>query len=71
MLWFFKRGQAQLRCEIRQALDRPGFELVCTSPDDQVHLEYAREPADLTTRRDELEKRLHNDGWKRLDRETP
>lgn len=71
VLWFFQRGGARLRCEIRRALGRPGFELVWTSADGQVRVEYSEDPTVLSTRRQALEEQLRLDGWKRIDRVTP
>jgi hypothetical protein len=71
VLWFFQRGSGRLRCEIRRALGRSGFELVWTSTDGQVRVEYSDDPAALSTRREQLEKQLRQDGWKRVDRVTP
>ncbi len=71
MLWFFERGDERLQCEIRPAAEGTGFELVWTSPDGQVHTEHGDDPAVLTERRRELEKKLELDGWKRVGRVTP
>lgn len=71
MLWFFERAGVRLQCEIRPCGDVPGFELVWTAPDGQVHVERSEDPATLTQRRRELEDRLKLDGWKRVGRETP
>jgi hypothetical protein len=71
VLWFFQRGGARLRCEIRRALNRPGFELVWTGSDGQVRVEYSDDAAPLSGRRHELEDKLRRAGWKRVGRVTP
>ena len=71
VLWFFQREDDRLRCEIRRALGRPGFELLWTSTDGQVRVEYADDPTVLTARRQTLEDQLRLDGWEPVDHATP
>ena len=69
MLWIFERASEQLQCEIRLA-EGEGFELVWTQ-DGATRVEHFASVDDATARRREMDKKLKEDGWKRIGRETP
>ena len=71
MIWFFERPGERLQCEIRQAASGPGYELVWTSSDGQMHVEISDDPSELIRRRRALEHWLKLDGWTRPGRVTP
>lgn len=71
MIWFFERGEQRVQCEIRQAADGSGLELLWTTPDGETHIERGESEADINERRRILEERLALEGWTRVGRVTP
>lgn len=71
MIWFFERPGERLQCEIRQSSCGSGFELVWTSSDGRVHVEWSDDPSELLQRRRAIENWLKLDGWVRPGRVTP
>ena len=64
MFYFFRRGDARLRCEVRSDWDGDGYELVIDRTDAMVHIERFRAARDLNQRWTELEEGLLRDGWR-------
>ena len=62
MLYFFRRAEDVIKCEIRLDWDGDGYELVIEAPDD-VRVERFRESSELNERWAELERQLAGDGW--------
>jgi hypothetical protein len=62
MLYFFRRAEDVIKCEIRLDWDGDGYELVIEAPHD-VRVERFREPTALNERWAELERQLAGDGW--------
>lgn len=63
MFYFFRRGDAVIRCEVRADWNRDGYELVIDRHDSMVCVERFRGAGDLNRRWIEVEDRLIRDGW--------
>ncbi len=63
MVWFFERRGQYLRCEVRQALEGPAYELRVRYPDAQTQVERIQNPTVLIERIKETQGRLCHDGW--------
>jgi hypothetical protein len=64
MFYFFRRGTAVIRCEVRADWDRDGYELVIDRNDSMVRVEQFRGVRELNQRWTEFEGRLIRDGWR-------
>jgi len=72
MFYFFRRGEARLRCEVRTDPQGYGYELVIEPPDQVVRVERFEEPDSLNRRWLTVERSLRQDGWYAPgDREAP
>ena len=63
MFYFFRRGEASVRCEVRSDSDGTGYELVVDRPDAMVTIERFVAPPDLNRRWREIERTLNREGW--------
>ncbi len=63
MFYFFSRGGARLRCEVRTDPRGDGYELVIEPPDAVVRVERFEEPDSLNRRWVTVERMLRQDGW--------
>lgn len=63
MVWFFKRGAAQIDVEVHRHLQRGGYTLEVTFPDGTERIEHFDDPARLVTRTLAVQQRLIEDGW--------
>jgi hypothetical protein len=63
MFYFFRRGPATLRCEVRADSNGEGYELIVDRPDAMVSVERFGEPPALNRRWSELERTLLREGW--------
>jgi hypothetical protein len=63
MFYFFRRGTAVIRCEVRAHWNRDGYELVIDRDDSMVRVERFRDARELNQRWAEFEGRLISDGW--------
>lgn len=64
MLYFFRRGEALIRCEVRTGWDRDGYELVIERSGSMTRVERFHGASDLNQRWAELEGRLLSGGWR-------
>ena len=64
MFYFFRRGTATVRCEVRTDSDGQGYELVVERPDAMVSVERFVEPPALNRRWTEVERTLLREGWR-------
>lgn len=64
MFYFFRRGDARLRCEVRTDPQGYGYELVIEPADAVVRVERFEEPDSLTRRWLSVERMLRQDGWR-------
>lgn len=63
MFYFFRRGGAVVRCEVRPNGDGQGYELIVDRPDAMVTVERFVAPPDLNRRWQEVERTLVREGW--------
>ena len=63
MFYFFRRGAARIRCEVRTDSDGHGYELVVDRPDAMVSVERFGGPPELNRRWLEIERTLLREGW--------
>jgi hypothetical protein len=63
MFYFFRRGAARIRCEVRADSSGLGYELVVDRPDAMVSVERFEEPPELNRRWSEIERTLLREGW--------
>ncbi len=63
MFYFFRRGDASIRCEVRTDADGRGYELIVDRPDAMVSLERFGAPPELNRRWREIERSLIREGW--------
>ena len=63
MYYFFRRGLARLKCEVRFDTSGNGYELVVDRPDGMVEVESFDAPPALNRRWQELERCLQREGW--------
>jgi len=63
MLYFFRRGGASIRCEVRTDAEGNGYELIIDRPDVMVSVERFVAPPDLNRRWREIERSLIREGW--------
>jgi hypothetical protein len=63
MFYFFRRGGASVRCEVRSDSEGQGYELIVDRPDAMVSVEHFIAPPDLNRRWQELERTLLREGW--------
>lgn len=64
MFYFFRRGEAQIRCEVRTDWNGEGYELVIDRTDSMVQVERFRGAGELNRRWTEFEGMLLRDGWR-------
>lgn len=63
MFYFFRRGAARIRCEVRTDAGGEGYELIVDRPDAMVMVERFGAPPELNRRWRELERTLIREGW--------
>jgi len=63
MFYFFRRGAASIRCEVRTDAGGEGYELIVDRPDAMVSVERFGAPPELNRRWREIEARLISEGW--------
>ena len=63
MFYFFRRGGASLRCEVRPDSEGNGYELIVDRPDAMVSVERFVASPDLNRRWREIEQTLNREGW--------
>jgi len=63
MFYFFRRGGATIRCEVRSDSDGNGYELIVDRPDAMVTVESFGAPPELNRRWREIERTLIREGW--------
>jgi hypothetical protein len=63
MFYFFRRGAASIRCEVRADSAGQGYELVVDRPDAMISIERFLAPPDLNRRWREIERMLIREGW--------
>jgi len=64
MFWFFRRGDALIRCEVRADWNREGYELVIDRTDAMVRVERFPGARELNQRWLEFEDGLIKSGWR-------
>lgn len=63
MFYFFQRGNETVQCEVRAAVDGPGYEIVITEPDGTERLETFSTSEEVHARWVELHRRFADEGW--------
>jgi hypothetical protein len=63
MFYFFRRGAASIRCEVRPESEGNGYELIVDRPDAMVSVERFGAPPELNQRWREIERTLLREGW--------
>ena len=63
VFYFFRRGAASIRCEVRSDSDGNGYELIVDRPDAMVSVERFGAPPELNRRWREIERTLIREGW--------
>jgi hypothetical protein len=63
VFYFFKRGNETVQCEVRSALDGPGFEIVIIERDGTKRLEKFATSEQVHSRWLELHKNFEHEGW--------
>jgi hypothetical protein len=63
MFYFFRRGGATIRCEVRSDSEGKGYELIVDRPDRMVTVESFGAPPELNRRWREIERTLIREGW--------
>jgi hypothetical protein len=63
MYYFFRRGGASIRCEVRTDSCEQGYDLIVDRPDAMVSVEHFDAPPDLNRRWSEIERTLLREGW--------
>jgi hypothetical protein len=63
MFYFFRRGGASIRCEVRTDSCEHGYDLVVDRPVGMVSVEHFDAPPDLNRRWCEIERTLLREGW--------
>lgn len=63
MFYFFRRGAASIKCEVRSDSAGQGYELVVARPDAMIRVERFMAPPDLNRRWREIERTLIREGW--------
>jgi hypothetical protein len=63
MFYFFHRGGACIRCEVRSHAEGEGYELIVDRPDAMVSVEHFGAPPDLNRRWREILRSLNREGW--------
>jgi hypothetical protein len=63
MIWFYERGEERLRCEVRLAPDREGYELVIVRPDGTESIEHFTLLHQVLRREHELHRAWGAQGW--------
>lgn len=71
MLWFYERNGERLRCEIRLATTREGYELAVTQPDAAETVEHFCDFVQLLRREHELDRAWKAQGWRELNEAPP
>ena len=64
MFYFFRRGDALIRCEVRADWNGEGYELVIDRAGAMVRVERFRAARELNQRWTEFEGTLLRDGWR-------
>ena len=64
MFYFFRRGDALLKCEVRPEGNDDGYELVIDRTGSMVQVERFRRASELNQRWTELEADLLRSGWR-------
>lgn len=63
MFYFFRRGAASIRCEVRVDSGGHAYELIVNRPDAMISVERFAAPPDLNRRWREIERTLAREGW--------
>jgi hypothetical protein len=63
VFYFFKRGSETVQCEVRNALNGSGYEIVITEPGGLQRLEQFTTSEQVHKRWIELHKRFEHEGW--------
>ena len=63
MFYFFRRGDALIRCEVRTDWNGEGYELVIDRTDAMVRVEWFSGAGELNRHWTAFEDRLLRDGW--------
>jgi hypothetical protein len=63
MFYFFRRGGASIRCEVRPDRVSDGYELVIDRSDSVILTERFSDPGDLNRRWADLQRSLIHEGW--------
>jgi len=63
MIWFFRRGPAQLDIEVRREPHGGAFELIVDYPDGTETVERITNPRKLVDRTLKIQQRLIREGW--------
>ena len=64
MFYFFRRGSASIRCEVRTDSLGDGYELVVDRPDAMVSVERFDTSPELNRRWRQIERTLIREGWR-------
>jgi hypothetical protein len=64
MFYFFRRGAASIRCEVRARSGGDGYDLIVDRPDAMVSVEYFGATPELNRRWREIERTLIREGWR-------
>jgi hypothetical protein len=64
VFYFFRRGGASIRCEVRSDAEGNGYELIVDRPDAMVNVERFGAPPELNRRWREIERALIREGWR-------
>jgi hypothetical protein len=63
VFYFFQRGDDTVQCEVRAAVNGPGYEIIVTEPGGVTRVETFDTSEQVHARWVELHKRFSDEGW--------